>query len=215
MLNLELVIMRGKLAYCLLFLGLLSQPVYADVFERDLVPGSGDGLLTFDDVNQREWLDLPETFVFDFPGGYLGVLNELAPGGIYEGFQTASRADVIALAESAGIDTTTLDPETNLAATENLIALLEMPSIAAAGFTNEISPEDGDLFVSVFYGSSRTPVAGLFFGTRSSSPGFIGDAISRVTGVMLYREIPEPNAVFLCLTGMLVLAARRKPKMCY
>ena len=207
--------MRSTLGYCLLFLGLLSQPVYADVFERDLVPGSGDGLLTFDDVNQREWLDLTQTFTAEFPGGYLGVLDELAPGGIYEGFQTASRADVIALAESAGIDTTTFDSEINSAATVNIIALLDMSPPTAAGFTNETSLEDGDLYVGVFSGTASSQEAGLFFGTRSSSPGFIGDAIRRVTGVMLYREIPEPNAVFLCLTGMLVLAAQRKPKMCY
>ena len=207
--------MRLTLAIVLLCAGVLAAPVCADVFERDLVPGSGDGLLTFDDVNQREWLDLTQTFTAEFPGGFGGVLDELAPGGIYAGFQTASRADVIALAESAGIDTTTLDPETNLAATENLIALLEMPSIAAAGFTNEISPEDGDLFVSVFYGSSspRTPVAGLFFGTRSSSPGVIGDRLIRVTGVMLYREIPEPNAVVLICTGVLALSCQRVPRM--
>ena len=33
-------------------------PAPAGVFERAFVAGSGDGLLTYDDVNQREWLDV-------------------------------------------------------------------------------------------------------------------------------------------------------------
>ena len=205
--------MRGKLGYCLLFLGLLSQPVYADVFERDLVPGSGDGLLTFDDVNQREWLDLTQTFTAEFPGGFGGVLDELAPGGIYAGFQTASRADVIALAESAGIDTTTFDSEINSAATVNIIALLDMSPPIAAGFTNETSPEDGQFYIGVFSGTASSREAGLFFGTRTSSPGLFVDRLGSVTGVMLYREIPEPNAVVLICTGVLALSCQRVPRM--
>ncbi|QDU55290.1 hypothetical protein [Aeoliella mucimassa] len=84
----------------------------AAVIQHDwLVPG--DGLLTYDDVNQREWLDLTETQLFKFPGGtleeqYQAVVDHTLPGGMFAGFTVATAEDVRALAESAGIDTTTL-----------------------------------------------------------------------------------------------------------
>ena len=89
--------MGRKLLFGILCLSLLSRPVCADVFERDLVPGSGDGLLTFDDVNQREWLDLTESILVNFPDG---AVNELEPGGVFEDFTWATAEDVRSLAES-------------------------------------------------------------------------------------------------------------------
>ena len=98
--------MRLTLAIVLLCAGVLAAPVRAEVFERDLVPGSGDGLLTFDDVSQREWLDVTETFTREFPGGFGGVTGELGAGGRFEGFTLADREDVIELALSAGLTRT-------------------------------------------------------------------------------------------------------------
>jgi hypothetical protein len=80
--------------------------VDAAVFERDW-KAPGDGLLTYDDVNRREWLDLSQSELSQFPYPFLEpALAELTPGGRFEGFQWATGDDVIALAESAGIDTT-------------------------------------------------------------------------------------------------------------
>jgi hypothetical protein len=59
----------------------------------------GDGLLTYDTINKREWLDLPET-----SGMRLAeVLAQMEPGGRLEGFQFATLEDVTELAASAGV----------------------------------------------------------------------------------------------------------------
>jgi len=69
----------------------------------------GDGLLTYDDANQREWLDLSQTLLTSqFPGAdreakYLYVVGQTGTGGLFDGFSVARSPDVIALAQSAGI----------------------------------------------------------------------------------------------------------------
>lgn len=74
------------------------QALDAAVFERDL-NAPGDGLLTYDEVNRREWLDLPET------GGVqlADVITQMAPGARLEGFAFAALEDVSELAASAGV----------------------------------------------------------------------------------------------------------------
>jgi hypothetical protein len=63
----------------------------AAVFERDWQTPD-DGLLTYDDVNRREWLDVSQSLLIQFPGStleqrYQSALAELAPGGMFEGFR--------------------------------------------------------------------------------------------------------------------------------
>ena len=86
----------------------------AAIFERDLLT-PGDGLLTFDDVNKREWLDLSESLLEQFPGdnleeNYQSVVTETGVRGIFEGFSVAKGDDAEALAISAGIDICLIDP---------------------------------------------------------------------------------------------------------
>ena len=84
----------------------------AAVFERDW-QSPGDGLLTYDDVNRREWLDLSVSRLDQFPEPRLeNAVAEIAPDGLFEGFKWAKRHHVISFAESAGIDTTTFNPFT-------------------------------------------------------------------------------------------------------
>ena len=83
----------------------------AAVMERDwLAPG--DGLLTYDTVNQREWLDIPATLLSQFGStteeAIPAALAELEPGGSLADFTLASREDVAALVASAGVDLTDL-----------------------------------------------------------------------------------------------------------
>lgn len=80
---------------CLLGTSLTAQ---AGVVSMDLET-AGDGLLTYDTIDKREWLDLPET------GGVRlsEVLAQMEPGGRLEGFQFATLEDVSALAASAGV----------------------------------------------------------------------------------------------------------------
>ena len=75
-----------------------SHPSDADVIESDW-KNEGDGLLTYDISNGREWLELTETL--GMPREEL--LPELDVSGEYEGFSIASVAEVRGLAASAGI----------------------------------------------------------------------------------------------------------------
>jgi hypothetical protein len=81
------------------FLALIVQvPLFGSVHERDLfLPG--DGLLTYDEVNNREWLDLTETAARDLNDIHASV----EPGGVLEGFHFATAQDVEPLAISAGV----------------------------------------------------------------------------------------------------------------
>ena len=72
--------------------------VHAGVIEMDL-SAPGDGLLTYDTINKRAWLDLPETGGLELSD----VLTQMEPGGRLSGFQFAMLGDVSALAASAGV----------------------------------------------------------------------------------------------------------------
>lgn len=76
----------------------LTPSLNAAVMERDFL-ATGDGLLTYDDVNQREWLDLSETE--DMTPEELSVA--LSENGLLRGFRVATLGDVEGLAESAGV----------------------------------------------------------------------------------------------------------------
>jgi hypothetical protein len=176
-------------------------PVIADaeVFERDWRVG-GDGLLTYDDVNRREWLDVPVSLLSQFPEPhYENAVAELVPGGLFDGFTLAVRADVVALAESAGIDTTTTVVAINGAPTRKLIDLLgpTLGSFRIHAFLADFSPFELPV-VSIFDVQSNT--AGLRIGGTDDFLRFSN------SGLMLYRQaIPEPSA--LLLTIVLSLSA--------
>jgi hypothetical protein len=74
----------------------------AAIIERDLYE-PGDGLLTFDTVNRREWLDVTATGELRFPA----VEWLLAPGRPLEGFELASVTNVESLVDASGFNSTT------------------------------------------------------------------------------------------------------------
>jgi hypothetical protein len=205
----------------------------AAVFERDWNT-PGDGLLTYDDVNQREWLDVTETelFLFPVPGDglqtearYQQVVAELSPGGMFEGFTVAKRADIIAFAQSGGINTATFDFEANQAAVRNVINLLGVSfgnldgRAASMGFIDELpSPPPASCAlpcrISAMFElippTSPPDFAGVYFSasddrvTRSLAPG-----------VMLYRAVvPEPSTLMFVavLVGCAVSFRSRRHK---
>src|SRR5688500_17581151 len=98
----------------LILLVLLFPAVHAEaaVISRDWKT-PGDGLLTFDTVNQREWLDLSQTILnSQFPGTnrearFSYVVSQTSAGGLFQGFAVAKSQDVRNLAASAGIDVST------------------------------------------------------------------------------------------------------------
>jgi hypothetical protein len=184
----------GRFVCCwILLLGLSGNIARAAVVERDWKT-PGDGLLTYDDVNRREWLDLSVSRLDQFPQPRLvNAIAEVTPGGLFEGFTWAKRDDVRAFAESAGIDTSTSDIGVNQFAVTSLIGLLGPTSegtsgLRSIGLINELQiqypslPNDGAAFL-INYGG----FAGVFF----NLPDDLLRPISN--GLMLYRVVPEPS----------------------
>jgi hypothetical protein len=72
--------------------------LHGGIVERDFRV-LGDGLLTYDDVSHREWLDLTETLDWNLPT----LEAALSIGGSLCGFKSATLADLEELATSVGI----------------------------------------------------------------------------------------------------------------
>lgn len=190
---------------------------HAAVIERDwLAPG--DGLLTYDDVNKREWLDLNVSHLVDFDGGnieekFQAVLAETLPGGRFEGFVIAKSEEALSLAASAGIDVSTNDFDTNKHEVLHLIDLLGLANVSSNGRVISHAVIDGfsihpavrDALNIDYY-----PRATL---EASHAEVWIGPSdgvTSQRAGVALYRStIPEPATRFL-VTVVCLLAASRK-----
>jgi hypothetical protein len=167
----------------------------------------GDGLLTYDDVNRREWLDLSQTNLSRFPGTtayerYLAIVDATAPGEIFEGFMTARSIDVIALAESAGIDTTSSSfamnsvPALQLGELLSFTRVVESGNKSAIGILDFESPSAPRRLYSVIYVDIETQPngrAGLLL---------IDNVLAGPLGVMLYRVVPEPQASLLAFFGL-------------
>jgi len=75
---------------------LASLPLHAGVVERDFL-APGDGLLTYDDVNRREWLDLSFAYT-----SLDNIKLKMVPGEFLEDFKFATEEDVRNLNLSAG-----------------------------------------------------------------------------------------------------------------
>lgn len=183
----------------------------AAVFERDWKT-PGDGLLSYDDVNQREWLDLTETQLFKFPGTTLderfqSVLSETSVGGMFEGFTASAGIEVLAFAESAGIDTSIDDFSINGPPSSALIDLLGATSTFESsrwsiGVINET--DDSERLIAGAYfiqGLRGAPIAGFGIGVMPQD----------YHGVWLYRLIPEPSTeVMFALMFVLTLTKHRR-----
>jgi hypothetical protein len=217
---------RFVLCFCLTLSVLLTcAPLRAAVFERDWKT-EGDGLLTYDDVNRREWLDLSQTILSDqFPGEdpspfvtrenrYQYVVSQTVPGGLFDGFSVAKSLDVIAFAESAGIDTSTLDENTNAAAALSLGELLGFTLEAPNG--NKIAIGLLDEMVTHRFDTLRLG-AGIYSVSFQAgvSMGMGHYDLSTPPGVMLYWVVPEPSTAALigaalCATTIIRLRNRRQ-----
>lgn len=192
---------------CLLFHGSANSAV----MELDWKT-PGDGLLTFDDVNLREWLDVPLTLSSSgqFPNG---VLLELQPGGLLEEFTWAKSSDIIAFAQSAGIDTNTLNFSTNHSVTGQVIDLLGITlgpnsqgDVFSGGRLDEIVPSSGLRVGGIFEVMPSGARAGLFLSSHIDIVGRLA------TGYLLYREaIPEPPTILLAGILLLYVAPRLRP----
>jgi hypothetical protein len=211
----------------LILLVLLFPALHAEaaVMSRDWKT-PGDGLLTFDTVNKREWLDLSQTILnSQFPGAtldqrYQFVVGELNSGGLFSNFTVATADEVRALAVSAGIDISDRPSAANVAP---VMALGELIS-----FT--INPSGGGngnkLSVGLLDDVSEPPlsarVGAIFSVEYAATPDRAGLRITsnsdfleppRTPAVYLLRAIPEPSSLVTSLLawtlGNLVRRRRR------
>jgi hypothetical protein len=198
----------NKFVYGLFFSILFASSASAAVISRDWKTPD-DGLLTYDTVNKREWLDLTETILARFSGSildekYQSLLTETFTGGLFEGFKVAERSDVIALAESAGIDTSTTEFSVNQSSTLSLITLLE-PTLASSsnimrsvGVIDELDTSCGCRSLGDI--AIRNTSAGVWFFPEES---FGIDRGLLYIGAFLYRDaIPEPTATILIVSSI-------------
>ena len=205
-----------SLALCASLTAQISQ---AAVFERDWKT-PGDGLLTYDDVNQREWLDLTESQLFKFPGNtleerYQAVLAETAIDGLFEGFSVAASEEVRSLAESAGIDTSTLSFLVNAIPSDALIGHLSntlsdsTPNARSGGFVTPPSSLELASVWFVYNPNSRDKKSAGYrdlSGTLEPKVGFFGPPpFVSSSGVWLHRIIPEPSCVSLAISAFVLL----------
>lgn len=212
----------------------------AGIIARDL-QSPGDGLLTYDTVNQREWLDLPATIGMTLAE----VMSEMTPSGRLEGFRFATLADVSDLAASAEVGWTTawtlpfnLEPHapefvellgwvirssggvlSEMRIVVGLIANDNTTSVPSFDDTNLYvismlapSPPVGPNSPSITY----TPYGGVFtsgpISLSSEQPALgVGD----IGPFWLYRAVPEPRTILLLmqlLVGMIAVR-RRRPRV--
>lgn len=155
----------------LLALWLLSAAtVSAAVIEQDWQTPH-DGLLTYDTVIRSERLELPLTRISSLPGGYPGVVAETGLRAMFDVFTVGRSTDVIALADSVGIDTATSDLATTLGGL-NVRADLVGRTVTFGGtlsFLDEINDAPdllGRLVARIARGGQQ---AGLFLSTEDSA----------------------------------------------
>jgi hypothetical protein len=212
---------RWILKLCLVVLCLAGTPASAAVVSRDWKT-PGDGLLTYDDVNQREWLDLTESRLSMFAGSgfeqrYQNGLLEIAPGGEFDGFESAESSELRSLAQSAGIDVATSDFVTNGTDVQNLINLLDLsygPSDTGAaavfGLLGEIGGPPDFPFTGRLAGRLEYfPMSGANGRAQLIIASGAGDLANVAnTGMWLFRAVPEPSSAFSSIVGSLFLIRR-------
>jgi hypothetical protein len=216
-------------ARAILMLFAFACPTLAGVVSRDLF-APGDGLLTYDDVNQREWLDLAAT-----DGDSEERLEErISGGGDLYGFTYATRGEVYQFASAFRVESIilttgdidlvhlnlTLLPQANPVA-DHLADALSVPFIldmtgnevrSSLGLTKFDGTVDGLDFRRVAVVASRPNAAtgaAIVFASlyRNVSLGNVGQR-----GYWLYRDVapvPEPTAATLMVTACLAALSLR------
>jgi hypothetical protein len=188
----------------------------------------GDGLLTYDTITHREWLDLSQTDVLQLAT----VEQSLKPGGSLFGFHIATAADVSALATSAGYVGLDASSPDDFTAASNLINLLGQDltyetDVTTNDYTNPYDktlPTGGTYYVIGIYtnglvrdaANSDTLIPFTIETVTSGSTSFIATRLSQIgTGLdfggtltqatvgasWLYRDVtvPEPSSAILFL----------------
>lgn len=202
----------------------------ADVMAHDL-EASGDGLLTYDTINKRQWLDLPLT-----AGAPLAeVMAYMAPHGKLAEFKFATLADVTDLAKSADVGWTgwslPFSVEPNAPHLVELLgSVIQSPGgvapvtniamgLIATDIASGVPSFDGTNFHvvsmivdSVSFGPdgpvlSSTAHGGVFASAPLTWPSAPNLGSGGVGPFWLYRALPEPGAGQLLIQACLGISA--------
>ncbi|MCC6492571.1 MAG: hypothetical protein IT424_06075 [Pirellulales bacterium] len=166
--------------------------------------------MTYDDVNQREWLDLSQTILNEqFPGAtrddkYQYVISQLGIGGAFQGFTVAKIAEGRALAASAGIDASVISSAANVAPVDGLGQLLGFTILSNSGngfvgLLDELGPPPMSQRVGAMFSINliaQPPRAGLRI---NSNDDLIYSPSARPPAVMLYRAVPEGSSMLMAV----------------
>jgi hypothetical protein len=210
---------------------ILSGELNGAVIERDL-HSVGDGLLTYDTVSGREWLDLTAT-----PSVTLAQIQaSFGTGGLRElfgGFEIAQYEDVFALANSAGISPDAMGSQparpANSSEIDAAFRLAELVCGEACHFDAGILAQGSVGFLSLYQHDSVTVTAwnshpplrespgggvyGQFYSSTIEGPEWYMEHLRNlpVSYVWLYRAaVPEPAVAGLLLPLLFAGARLRR-----
>jgi len=198
----------------------LANNAAAGVVSRDF-QSVGDSLLTYDAVNQREWLDIMSTY---------GVSAEslhgmLEVGGALNGFKIGSYEDVRLLLVAAGFDSSTIPGNQNYDDAVEFVGIVS--GLEATGgilhkliYTSgriQISAEHADIASVTVYAFGEPVIPGAL--NPPLYPSF-GAGINNFSstlpelGYWLYRDaaVPEPATSGLMAICISLCAARLRSK---
>jgi hypothetical protein len=217
--------MRDLLPFAVILSIGIAQEAHASVISQDLT-ALGDGLVTYDTVNKREWLDLPETSGVPLSE----VLAQMEPGARLEGYRFATLEDVTELTESAGVNW--LDdwaiPGPNSPLPHELVKLLGpvySPDIWHGHLKlsfGQVSLSQGqplfnssNAYVFSLYGDAKpgdinVPIFAQESGGVFESSDLLADrfpdaptiALGNIGPFWLYRSVPEPCGLVLLSTSI-------------
>lgn len=192
-------------------MGLAAASAQASLTERDFTTG-GDGLLIFDSLANREWVDVTHTTNMS--------VNQFFNTSMYagQGFHLATTADITQFFVNAGAAVVTANGGANfqagnLAAAQLLNALMEhqAPYTYTGGNQWVHGFEDygnaGNLTVARFIVSGATAT----FDTGTNGTAWTRDSVHAAVGIFAYRDtaaaaIPEPTSIALVAVALLGLA---------
>lgn len=204
------------------FLSLMTSVSHASLIDR--------GIHTLDTETGLEWLDLSATYT----RSYNSVVDNLRPGGLYDGYRYANRSEVTNFFLDAGL---TFGADYNNPDRRNFDRYVVFQNLV--GITFEYTPANnfglvgadtaaifsGDLphtfgyslVEAIDYSRAFTQDGARGYSTATiiDPVNYPGNGFATSWGSWLVKnsaQVPEPTTFFLFLAGAIALMVRRKPR---